>query len=48
MWQAEEQRTKDLVRRPLVGSGIDDSSSIELEEAQALLVSLGAVSRALS
>jgi hypothetical protein len=43
---AGEERTDDLVRSPLVGSGINDSSGIELEEAEALLVSRGAVSLA--
>jgi hypothetical protein len=44
LWWANEERTEELVRTPLVGSGVNDSSCIELEEAEALLVSRGAVS----
>lgn len=40
-------RTDELVRRPLVGGGIEDTSAIELEELEALLLSLGAVALAL-
>ena len=39
--------TNELVRGPLVGGGIEDTSAIELEELEALLLSLGAVALAL-
>jgi len=37
----------ELVGAPLVGGGVDDTDLSELEEAQALLVGVGAVARAL-
>ena len=39
--------TDELVRGPLVGGGIKDTSAIELEELEALLLSSAAVARAL-
>ena len=39
--------TNELVRSPLVGGSIEDTSAIELEELQALLLGLGAVTLAL-
>ena len=41
------QHTDELVRGPLVGAGIKDTVGSDLGEAQALLVSLAAVARAL-
>ena len=40
-------RTDELVRGPLVGGSVEDTSTGKLEEGEALLVSLGAVTRAL-
>ena len=40
-------RTNELVRGPLVGGGIKDTSTIELEELKALLLSGAAVAIAL-
>jgi len=39
--------TDELVRGPLVGGSVKDTGTGELEEGEALLVSLGAVTRAL-
>jgi hypothetical protein len=39
--------TNELVRGPLVGGGIEDTSAIELEELKALLLSGAAVAIAL-
>ena len=39
--------TDELVRGPLVGGSVEDTSAIELEELEALLLSLGAVALAL-
>lgn len=41
------ERTDELVRGPLVGGGIKDTSTIELEELKALLLSGAAVAIAL-
>ena len=39
--------TDKLVRGPLVGGSVKDTSTVELEELEALLLSLGAVALAL-
>lgn len=40
-------RTDELVRGPLVGGSVEDTSAVELEELEALLLGLGAVTLAL-
>ena len=41
------EHTDKLVRGPLVGGGVEDTSAIELEELEALLLSSAAVAIAL-
>jgi hypothetical protein len=43
----EGTHTDQLVRGPLVGCGVNDTSTVELEELEALLLSGRAVARAL-